>query len=259
MDELFKGRHFDREIIVLCVRWYLRYKLSFRDLVGDDGRTWTLPGAHDDHALDSTLCAEFEKRWNRFARPLRHGTVNETYVKIKGRWTYLYRAVDKEGRTVDFLLRAKRDVAAAKAFFRLAFRRQGRLPLKITLDGYQASHRAANMDEHPEGNQCKIRSSKYLNNLINRMINPSSFGSVRCSASSISAKPQRRSPASNSCIGSGRVSSNSVTGRQGQQGSQDLECGSRCVIQSNFRACLARPQNVCTRTVNRFDRDRNSA
>jgi transposase-like protein len=65
-------------------------------------------------------------------------------------------------------LRAKRDVAAAKAFFRLAFRRQGRLPLKITLDGYQASHRAAKdaLDEHPEGNQCKIRSSKYLNNLI---------------------------------------------------------------------------------------------
>ena len=90
------------------------------------------------------------------------------YVKIKGRWTYLYRAVDKEGKTVDFLLRAKRDVAAAKAFFRLAFRRQGRLPLKITLDGYQASHRAAKeaLDEHPEGNQCKIRSSKYLNNLI---------------------------------------------------------------------------------------------
>ena len=91
-----------------------------------------------------------------------------TRAKIKGRWTYLYRAVDKEGRTVDFLLRAKRDVAAAKAFFRLAFRRQGRLPLKITLDGYQASHRAAKeaLDEHPEGNQCKIRSSKYLNNLI---------------------------------------------------------------------------------------------
>ena len=87
-----------------------------------------------------------------------------------GRWTYLCRAVDKEGRTVDFLLRAKRDVAAAKAFFRLAFRRQGRLPLKITLDGYQASHRAAKeaLDEHPEGNQCKIRSSKYLNNSMRR-------------------------------------------------------------------------------------------
>ena len=112
---------------------------------------------------------EFVKRWNRFATPAgRSWRVDETYVKIKGRWTYLYRAVDKEGKTVDFLLRANRDVAAAKAFFRRAFRRQGRLPHKITLDGYQASHRAAKeaLDEHAEGNQCRIRSSKYLNNLI---------------------------------------------------------------------------------------------
>jgi transposase-like protein len=112
---------------------------------------------------------EFEKRWNRFARLVgRSWRVDETYFKIRGRWTYLYRAVDKEGKTVDFLLRAKRDVAAAKAFFRRAFGRRGRLPHKIPLDDYRASHRAAKeaLDEHPEGNQCKIRSSKYLNNLI---------------------------------------------------------------------------------------------
>ncbi|MGO9720459.1 MAG: DDE-type integrase/transposase/recombinase, partial [Methylocella sp.] len=69
--------------------------------------------------------------------------VDETYVKIKGHWTYLYRAVDKQGKTVDFLLRAKRNVASAKAFFRRAFKNQGRPPRAITLDGYQASHRAA--------------------------------------------------------------------------------------------------------------------
>ena len=89
-------------------------------------------------------------------------------MKIKGRWTYLYRAVDKEGKTVDFLLRAKRSVASAKALFRQAFKRQGRLPQKITLDGYQASHRAAReiLGEHQRGKRTKIRSSKYLNNLI---------------------------------------------------------------------------------------------
>ena len=87
---------------------------------------------------------EFEKRWNRFARHAGGSwRVDETYVKIRGRWVYLYRAVDKAGKTVDFLLRTKRDVAAAKAFFRRAFASQGRLPRKITLDGYQASHRAA--------------------------------------------------------------------------------------------------------------------
>ena len=112
---------------------------------------------------------EFEKRWNRFA--CRVGTswqIKRIYVKIKGKWTYLYRAVDKQGKTVDFLLRAKRDVAAAKAFFRRAFKSQGRLPQKITLDGYQASHRAAReiLGEHQRGKPTKIRSSKYLNNLI---------------------------------------------------------------------------------------------
>jgi len=69
---------------------------------------------------------------------------------------------------VDFLLRAKRDVAAAKAFFRRAFKSQGRLPRKITLDGYQASHRAVRefLEEHQSGKRTTIRSSKYLNNLI---------------------------------------------------------------------------------------------
>ena len=131
MDELFKGRHFDREIIVLCVRWYLRYKLSFRDLVEMMAERGLSLAHTTIMRWIQHYAPEFEKRWNRFARPAgRSWRVDETYVKIKGRWTYLYRAVDKEGRTVDFLLRAKRDVAAAKAFFRLAFRRQGRLPLK---------------------------------------------------------------------------------------------------------------------------------
>ena len=169
MDELFKGRHFDREIIVLCVRWYLRYKLSFRDLVEMMAERGLSVAHTTIMRWIQRYVPEFEKRWNRFARQAgRSWRVDETYVKIKGRWTYLYRAVDKKGKTVDFLLRAKRDVAAAKAFFRRAFRGQDRLPHKITLDGYQASHRAAKevLDEHSAGNQCEIRSSKYLNNLI---------------------------------------------------------------------------------------------
>jgi transposase-like protein len=169
MDELFKGRHFDREIIVLCVRWYLRYKLSFRDLVEMMGERGLSLAHTTIMRWIQRYVPEFERRWNRFARPVgRSWRVDETYIKIKGRWTYLYRAVDKEGKTVDFLLRANRDIAAAKAFFRRAFRGQGRLPHKITLEGYQASHRAAKeaLGEHSEGNQCEIRSSKYVNNLI---------------------------------------------------------------------------------------------
>src|ERR1700684_4559373 len=169
LDELFKGRHFDREIIVLCVRWYLRYKLSFRDLVEMMAERGLSLAHTTIMRWIQRYVPEFERRWNRFVRSVaRSWRVDETYVKIKGRWTYLYRAVDKEGKTIDFLLRAKRDSAAAKAFFRRAFRRQGRLPHTITLDGYQASHRAAKeaLGEHSEGNQCNIRSSKYLNNLI---------------------------------------------------------------------------------------------
>jgi transposase-like protein len=169
VDELFKGRHFDREIIVLCVRWYLRFKLSFRDLVEMMAERGISLAHTTIIRWAQRYVPEFERRRSRFTCPVGQSwRVDETYVKIKGRWPYLYRVVDREGKTVDFLLRAKRDVAAPKAFFRRTFRRQGSLPHKITLEGYQASHRAVRevLGEHPDGNQGKIRSSKYLNSLI---------------------------------------------------------------------------------------------
>nr|WP_083919401.1 DDE-type integrase/transposase/recombinase [Methylosinus sp. LW4] len=87
---------------------------------------------------------------------------------MNGRWVYLYRAVDKAGNAVGLLLRAERAVAAAKALFRRAFANQGRLPRKITLDGYQASYRPARelLAQHRGGVRTRIRSSKYLNSLI---------------------------------------------------------------------------------------------
>src|SRR5262245_5313003 len=85
---------------------------------------------------------EFEKRWSRYARTVnRSWQCDETYIKVKGRWTYLYRAVDKYGQAVDFRLSKRRDVAAAKRFFSKAIQHNG-TPRVITLDGYAASHRA---------------------------------------------------------------------------------------------------------------------
>jgi len=89
MDDLFKGRHFDREIIILCVRWYLRFKLSFRDLV----EMMAERGISLAHTTIMRYVPEFERHWNRFAcRAGASWRVDETYVKIKVRWTYLYRA-----------------------------------------------------------------------------------------------------------------------------------------------------------------------
>ncbi len=111
---------------------------------------------------------EFEKLWQRHARPVGGSwRCDETYVKVKGRWTYLYRAVDKHGRTVDFLLSEKRDVAAAKRFFSKAIKSHG-APRVITLDAYAASHRAlAEMQSAGTlPRRVGVRSSKYLNNVI---------------------------------------------------------------------------------------------
>jgi transposase-like protein len=111
---------------------------------------------------------EFEKRWKRYARSVGGSwRMDETYIKVRGRWVYLYRAVDKAGWTVDFFLSRNRDVNAAKGFLRRAMKHT-RKPTKITLDAYAASHRAVReMKENGEVPQrVKVRSSQYLNNLI---------------------------------------------------------------------------------------------
>ena len=168
VEELFKGRHFDREILVLCVRWYLSFKLSFRDLVA----MMSERGIGIAHTTIlrwvQHYTPEFEKRWERYARTTGGSwRMDETYIRVKGEWMYLYRAVDKAGKTVDFYLSRKRDVNAAKAFLRKALKGQ-RIPTKITLDAYAASHRAVaelkSSGELPK--RVRVRTSKYLNNTI---------------------------------------------------------------------------------------------
>src|SRR5437867_6032551 len=120
IEDLFKGRHFDRQIIVLCVSWYTSFKLSLRDLVimmADRGISVT-------HTTIlrwvQRYLPEFEKRWRRYARPVGGSwRMDETYIKVHGQWVYLYRAVDKAGLTVDFFLsrnrgRERRQIVSAQ-------------------------------------------------------------------------------------------------------------------------------------------------
>jgi transposase-like protein len=110
----------------------------------------------------------FEKKWRKYARPTGSSwRVDETYIKVRGKWNYLYRAVDKQGRTVDFLLSQHRDKAAAIRFFRKAIGNH-QAPEKVTLDGYEATHRAV-AELKSEGvlpTQTEVRTNKYLNNVI---------------------------------------------------------------------------------------------
>ena len=168
IEDLFKGRHFDRQIIVLCVSWYTSFKLSLRDLVimmADRGISVT-------HTTIlrwvQRYLPEFEKRWRRL-RSTRRRIVEDgrDLYKVHGPWVYLYRAVDKAGQRVDFFLSRNRDVNAAKSFLRSTMK-NACVPTKITLDAYAASHRAVReMKEDGElPGRVKVRSSQYLNNLV---------------------------------------------------------------------------------------------
>jgi transposase-like protein len=144
--------------------------LSYRDLVAMMAERGIVVSHTTIHRWVIRYVPEFEKRWNRFARPVNNSwRVDETYIKVRGKWHFLYRAVDKHGKTVDFLLRPDRSVAAAQAFFRKALSRYlPRWPRKITLDGLKQSHMALRLlrREDPKWKYVQVRCSKYLNNLI---------------------------------------------------------------------------------------------
>ena len=113
---------------------------------------------------------EFEKRWNRHARRIGSSwRVDETYVSIRGKWHYLYRAVDKQGKSVDVLLRRDRRIAAAQAFFRKALATNlNRWPRKVTLAGHTPSHRALRLlrRENPKSKYVEVRTCKDLHNIV---------------------------------------------------------------------------------------------
>ena len=171
-NPLFAKRWFKDNVIIRCVTWYLRFKLSYRDLAAIMGElgVWVAPSTILRWVVRYSV--DFAESWSGSECALGGSwRCDETYVKVKGRWMYLYRAVDERGRTVESHLSRTRDIAAAKAFFRKAFRRHGE-PRTITLDGFEPSHAALrrmgmrNEFNYRWDNAVKIRSCQYLNNLI---------------------------------------------------------------------------------------------
>src|SRR5437762_3140029 len=163
-DSIYAKRQFDTEIIVLCMRRYITYCLSYRDLVAMMAERGVIISHTTIMRWVIRYVPEFEKRWNRFARSIGSSwRVDETYISIKGKWHYLYRAVDKQGRSIDFILRPDRCIAAAQAFFRKALASHpDPAPRKVTLDGHVPSHRALRLlrREHPAWRRVRVRRSK---------------------------------------------------------------------------------------------------
>ena len=131
---VFAGFRFPREVISLAVRWYLRYGLSYRDVE----ELLAERGIAVDHVTIYRWVQRFTPEFIEAARPCRHAPgdrwfADETYVKVGGAWTYLYRAVDQYGQVIDVLLSGRRDLAAARRFFTRALR-AGTIPVEVTTD-----------------------------------------------------------------------------------------------------------------------------
>ena len=169
-QQLFKWKHYQPEMILLTVRWYLRYNLSFRDLVEmmeerglSIAHTTIMRWVHQ-------YGPELDERVRRHLKTTNDSwRVDETYVKVKGQWMYLYRAVDSEGNTIDFYLSESRDQQAAKRLFKKALAAShNRTPRVITVDKNPAYPAAIqDLEEEdclPEG--IGIRQIKYLNNIV---------------------------------------------------------------------------------------------
>ena len=134
VGKVLSVRRLPREVIAVAVRWYLRYGLSYRDA----GELLAERGVTVDHVTIHRWVQRFTPEFIEAARLCRHAPgdrwfADETYVKVAGRWTYLYRAIDQHGQVIDVLLSARRDLTAARRFFILALR-AGTIPAEVTTD-----------------------------------------------------------------------------------------------------------------------------
>ena len=167
---LFKWRQFEPEMILLAVGWYLRFSLSYRDVE----ELLAERGLHADHVTVWRWVQHYGPEIQRRLRPRLRPTndswrVDETYIRVKGKWVYLYRAVDSSGATIDFLLSAKRGAAAAERFLAKALGGENHPhPRVINTDKY-AAYPPAIVQLKEEGvleENCQHRRVQYLNNVL---------------------------------------------------------------------------------------------
>ncbi|MDT5197598.1 MAG: transposase, family, partial [Mycobacterium sp.] len=188
------GCRFPREVIAVAVRWYLRYGLSYRDVE----ELLAERGIVVDHVTVYRWVQTFTAEFIDAARPSRHAVgdrwfLDETYVKVAGRWTYFYRAIDQHGQVIDVLVSERRDGAAARAFFSRALTR-GPAPVEVTTDRAPVYPRV--LDDLVPG----------ARHLLERYTTPwklitagSKHGFARCADPRRSARRARSSPATRSC------------------------------------------------------------
>ncbi|WP_429499329.1 IS6 family transposase (plasmid) [Robbsia andropogonis] len=163
---VFKRLHYPLDVMLLCVRWYVAYPLSLRQLEEMMAERGIAVDHSTVHRWALRLLPLLEKAFRRCKRTVgRSWRMDETYVRIGGEWRYLYRAVDKAGNTVDFLLRARRDKAAAQAYFEKAIERNGE-PETVTIDKSGSNLAALKAINAKREIPIKIRQQKYLNNLV---------------------------------------------------------------------------------------------
>jgi putative transposase len=162
----FKGSQFERDIILWGVRWYVAYPISYRQLE----EMMAERGVEVDHSSLNRWVLKYTPLLEMVFRQRKRAVgiswrLDETYIRVKGQWKYLYRAVDKAGYTVDFLLTAKRDRKAALRFLRKSIDQCG-TPEKITIDKSGANTAAIESIQAYSGLLIELRQSKYLNNIV---------------------------------------------------------------------------------------------
>ena len=162
----FKGSQFEQGIILWGVRWYVEYPISYRQLE----EMMKERGVEVDHSSLNRwvlkYTPELDKAFRQRKRPVGGSwRMDETYISVRGKWKYLYRAVDKSGDTIDFLLTAKRDHKAAMRFLRKAVMQNG-LPVKIAIDKSGDNASAVNGYNEEANTESELRQVKYLNNIV---------------------------------------------------------------------------------------------